>query len=284
MLKVTVKTNTFFKKRLLGSSDLADSEKIFVSKGSSFALAESAPDRNQHLFLRLASPLTAKDGITKLQTVYAYDPHIKLEGDDSPQLVKLNVPYASQLGNEQIVRDGQIWYDWRQCNTTSNTMLANYLLKGELTNKAKEQRLPEPESIYMRLVAKYGDTTDHDAQTKALNDLGIESYFSYTLSAKDVLLSLQAEIPVIAGFAYKSSGHICLIVGHDPVNKVWLVHDPYGTRHGASNNYDIGIGGAFDLYTYDTMQSIFWDQGGEAGWGRIVTSIKGKSTGLPTGL
>ena len=284
MLKVTVKTNTFFKKRLLGSSDLADSEKIFVSKGSSLDLAESAPDRNQHLFLKLASPLTAKDGINKLQTVYAYEPHVKLEGDDSPQLVKLNVPYASQLGNEQIVRDGQIWYDWRQCNTTSNTMLANYLLKGELTNRAKEQQLPEPESVYMRLVAKYGDTTDHDAQTKALNDLGIESYFSYTLSSKDVLLSLQAEIPVIAGFAYKSSGHICLIVGHDPMNKVWLVHDPYGTRHGASNNYDIGIGGAFDLYTYDTMQSIFWDQGGEAGWGRIVTSIKGKPTGLPTGL
>ncbi|PSB25713.1 C39 family peptidase [Stenomitos frigidus] len=284
MLKITVKTDTFFKKRLLGSSDLADSEKVLVSKGSSFAVTESAPDRNQHLLLKLASPLTAKDGTSKLQSVYAYDPHVKLEGDELPQLVKLNVPYASQLGNEQIVRDGQIWYDWRQCNTTSNTMLANYLLKGELTTKAKEQRLAEPESVYMRLVAKYGDTTDHDAQTKALKDLGIESYFSYTLSSKDVLLSLKAEIPVIAGFAYKSSGHICIIVGHDPVNKVWLVHDPYGTRHGASNNYDIGIGGAYDTYTYDTMQSIFWDQGGEAGWGRVVTSIKGKPTGLLTGL
>ena len=93
-----------------------------------------------------------------------------------------------------------------------------------------------------------------------------------------------AGIPVIAGFAYKYSGHICIIVGHDPANKVWLVHDPYGTRHGASDNYDIGIGGAFDPYSYDTMQRIFWDQGGEAGWGRIVTSIKGKTTGLPTGL
>ncbi|MBW4695304.1 MAG: C39 family peptidase [Lyngbya sp. HA4199-MV5] len=284
MPKVIIKANTFLKKRVLGAADLADAEKIFVTKGSDFLVTEVAPDRNQHVFLKPASPLTAKDGTTKLQVVYVYEPHIQIEGDDAPQTIKLNVPYASQLGNEQIVRDGQVWYDWRQCNTTSNTMLANYVLKGELTTKAKEQRLPEPESIYMRIVSKYGDTTDHDAQTKALQELGIESYFSYTLSSKDVLLSLKAGIPVIAGFAYKYSGHICIIVGHDPTNKVWLVHDPYGTRHGASDNYDIGIGGAFDPYGYDTMQRIFWDQGGEAGWGRIVTSIKGKPTGLPTGL
>ena len=284
MPKATVEANTFLKKRVLGSSDLTDSEKILVTKGSTFYVTEFSPDRNQHLFLKLASPMTAKDGKTKLEAVYAYDPHIQVEGEEAFQPVKLNVPYASQLGNEEIVRAGQIWYDWRQCNTTSNTMLANYLLKGELTNKAKEQGLPEPESTYMRLVAKYGDTTDHDAQTRALKELGIESYFSYTLSSKDVLLSLKANIPVVAGFAYKYDGHICIIVGHDPAKKVWLVHDPYGIRHGASDNYDIGIGGAFDPYTYDTMQRIFWDQGGEAGWGRVVTSIKGKPTGLPTGL
>ncbi|XHX76166.1 MAG: C39 family peptidase [Stenomitos frigidus ULC029] len=284
MPKATVETDTFLKKRVLGASDLTDSEKILVTKGSTFHVTEFAPDRNQHLFLKLASPMTAKDGKTKLEAVYAYDPHINVEGEETTQAVKLNVPYASQLGNEEIARAGKVWYDWRQCNTTSNTMLANYLLKGELTNKAKEQGLPEAESIYMRLVAKYGDTTNHDAQTKALKELGIESYFSYTLSSKDVLLSLRANIPVAAGFAYKSDGHICIIVGHDPIRKVWLVHDPYGTRHGASDNYDIGIGGAFDYYTYDTMQRIFWDQGGEAGWGRVVTSIKGKPTGLPTGL
>jgi hypothetical protein len=136
----------------------------------------------------------------------------------------------------------------------------------------------------MRIVNKYGDTVDHAAQTEALKDLGIESYFTYTLSGKDVLLSLKAGIPVVVGFAYKGSGHICVIVGHDPINKVWLVHDPYGTRYGYSDSYDVGFGGKYDAYTYTTMQMIFWDQGSEAGWGRIVTSIKGKPTGLPLGL
>jgi hypothetical protein len=32
------------------------------------------------------------------------------------------------------------------------------------------------------------------------------------------------------------------------------------------------------------MQQIFWDLGREAGWGRIVTSVKGLLTGLSPGL
>lgn len=280
MPKAFVEADTFLKKRLLGSEDLADSEKIFMAKGSTFFVTEATPDRNQHLLMMLASPLTAKDGKEKLQTVYAYDPHVKVEGEENNQVIKLNVPYCSQLNNDASI----FGPGWRQCNTTSNTMLADFLLQGELTKQAKAQGFPEPESVYMRIVNKYGDTIDHEAQTKALKELGIDSYFSYTLSSKDVMASLKAGIPVVVGFAYKSSGHICVIVGHDPVKKAWLVHDPYGTRHGASDSYDVGVGGSFDPYGYDVMQQIFWDQGGEAGWGRIVTSIKGKPTGLASGM
>lgn len=280
MAKVIVEANTFLKKQLLGSGDLTDAEKAYIAQGSTFDVVECAPDRNQHLLLKLAAPMAAKDGKTELTTVYAYAPHVKVEGQAANQVIKLNVGYCSQLDNDESI----FGPGWRQCNTTSNTMLADYLLQGELTRQAKEQGFPEPESVYMRIVTKYGDTTDHEAQTQALKELGIESYFSYTLSADDVLSSLKAGIPVVVGFAYKSSGHICIIVGHDPVQKAWLVHDPYGTRHGSSDSYDVGVGGTYDPYSYDTMQQIFWDQGGEAGWGRIVTSVRGKATGLPTGL
>lgn len=280
MPKAIAEADTFLKKKLLGSSDLTDAEKIFVKKGQAFFVTEYSPDRNQHLALTLASPFVAADGKTQLQKVYAYDPHIKIEGEDTNRVIKLPVKYCSQLDNDEAI----FGPGWRQCNTTSNTMLADFLLNGELTQKAQAQGFPEPESVYMRIVGKYGDTTDHDAQTWALKELGIESYFSYSLSSKDVMLSLKANIPVVVGFAYKGSGHICVIVGHDPDKKAWLIHDPYGTRHGASDSYDVGVGGAYDSCTYDVMQQIFWDGGGEAGWGRIVTSIKGKPTGLPTGL
>jgi len=280
MPKALAEANTFLKKRLLGSSDLADSEKILIKKGQSFYFTQYSPDRNQHLQMTLASPMLTMNGQVKLQNVYAYDPHIKIEGEDLNKLIKLPVKYSSQLDNDQRI----FGPGWRQCNTTSNSMLADFLLNGELSKMAKSQRLDEPESVFMRLVGKYGDTIDHNAQTAALKELGINSYFSHRLSSKDILLSLNANIPVVIGVAYKSSGHICLLVGHDPTKKVWLVHDPYGTRHGASDGYDIGADGAYDTYSYDVMQQILWDGGGEAGWGRIVTSIKGKPTGLPTGL
>jgi Peptidase_C39 like family len=280
MPKAIAEVATFLKKRPISANDLINSEKIFLPKDKTFMVEEFAPDRNQHLRLILASPMLAQDGKTPLTEVFAYAPHIDVEGEDAIVPIKLKVVYRSQLNNDPSI----FGPGWRQCNVTSNTMLADYLLKGELSQKAKAEGLAEPESVFMRIVSKYGDTTDHPAQTKALKDVGIESYFSYTLSSVDLLKSLKANVPVVVGFAYKGAGHICVVVGHDPVKKAWLIHDPYGVRHGTSDSYDVGANGAYDSYSYSTMQQIFWDQGREAGWGRIVTSVKGKPTGLANNL
>ncbi len=281
MPKAVAQVETFLKKKVLPSQDLTNAEKIVVPQGQEFFVSAYAPDRNQHLALTLASPLLCADGKTRMQNVFVYAPHIRMETQNPQPLIKLPVTYRSQLNNEQY---GIFGPGARQCNLTSNTMLADYLLRGALTKLAKDRGFSEPESVYMRVLIKYGDTIDNDAQTKALKELGIESYFSFKLSAKDVLMSLQAGIPVVVGFAYKGSGHICLLVGHDPVHKVWLVHDPYGVRFGASDAYEVGAYGAYDPYSYTVFQQLFLDQGGESGWGRIITSVAGKSTGLPTGL
>ncbi|MEL6402355.1 MAG: C39 family peptidase [Cyanobacteria bacterium J06626_4] len=292
MPKAKALGNTFLKASPISSQDLSNKEKIYVPEGHEFFFYRYAPDRNQHVFMELASPLTTLDGVTRLANVYGYDPHIQLEGEpdqptggaggrlDTTKLIKLNVPYFQQNDNDSSVFGA----GWRQCNTTSNCMLADYLLQGALTKAAKNKGYREPESVYMRIVAKYGDTIDHAAQTSALKEIGINSYFSYSISSKDVMLSLSYGIPVVVGFAYKSSGHICVITGHDPVKRVFLVHDPYGIRYGASDSYDVNAWAAFDPYSYGTMQQIYWDMGNEAGWGRIVTSVNGKPTGLPTGL
>jgi hypothetical protein len=256
MPKASALGNTFLKAAPISSQDLKDSEKIYVPKGHEFFFTRWAPDKNQHVYMELASPLTCVDRKTRIQKVYGYDPHLKIEGEpdkpaggtggqlDTTKLIKLNVPYYQQMNNDASVSN--IGAGWRQCNTTSNCMLADYLLQGKLTQAAKQKGYPEPESVYMRIVSKYGDTTDHNAQTKALREIGINSYFSYTISSKDVMLSLSYGIPVVAGFAYKSSGHICVIVGHDPVKRVFLVHDPYGIRYGTSDSYDVNAWAAFD--------------------------------------
>ena len=293
MPKAKALGNTFLKAEPIPSSDLSDKEKIYVPEGHEFYIYRYAPDRNQHVFMELASPFTTLDRETKIQKVYGYDPHIEIEGEkeqatggtaglplDTTKPIKLQVPYFQQNDNDSRVFGA----GWRQCNTTSNCMLADYLLQGALTKAAKQKGYSEPESVFMRLVSKYGDTIDHTAQTKALKEVGINSYFSRTISSKDVMLSLSYGIPMVVGFAYKSSGHICVIVGHDPIKRKFLVHDPYGIRYGASDSYDINAWAAFDAYSYSVMQRIFWDMGNEAGWGRVVTSVNGKPTGLPTGL
>jgi hypothetical protein len=277
---ITARIDTIYKKHPVSSQDLEPSEKVMVKAGTRMPVSAISPDRFQHVKLQLVTPLLASDGTTNLTTVYAYQPHVEIEG--LPQAIKLPVKYRGQTDNDWHPTFGN---GYRQCNLTSCSMLADFLLDGELSRTATAQGLKEPESAYQQLLAPYGDTIDHNCQTKALKDLGIESYYSQQrISADDLLLSLSMGIPVVIGVKYKSGGHIVLLVGHDPERNLWLVHDPFGTRHGASDSYDIGIGGAYDEYSYDSFDRIYWDRGPGSGDGRIVTSVKGKPTGLKTGL
>ena len=276
--KVVAKSNTILKAEPEGSQYLRQSEKVMIAKGEELACKSYSPSSGQHLALKLVRPILAEDDETKLINVYAYEPHVevqgKVDGKDVQRVIKLNVPYFYQVDNDTTYhRSG-----YRQCNLTCNAMLADYLLEGELSRLAKSQGFKEPESIYGKTLKKYGDTIYHDAQTKALQAYGIDSYYSGSLSRDEWLQSLELGIPVVFGVKYKSSGHICLLVGHDPVKRMWIVHDPYGTRHGSRDVYDVGVGGAFDLYSYGTMDVV------ADGRGRIVTAVKGKPTGLPKGL
>jgi hypothetical protein len=130
-----------------------------------------SPDRIQQVKLQLVTPILADDGITKLDTVYAYQPHVELEGQ--PQAIKLPVKYRGQTDNDWHPTFGN---GYRQCNLTSCTMLADFLLNGELSRSATAQGLNEP--AYQKLLAPYGDTIDHNCQTKALKDLDIESCYT----------------------------------------------------------------------------------------------------------
>jgi uncharacterized protein YvpB len=102
------------------------------------------------------------------------------------------------------------------------------------------------------------------------------------LRAEDLRSQLDKGIPVVVGVAFKGSGHIVCVIGYD--GPTWVVHDPYGTRHGASDRYDVGVGGEADRYSQSLMDKIYWDGGKKSGWGRIVTAIASTPTGMPTGI
>lgn len=272
--------NTLIKARVMASNYLKDNEKVVVEAGTKLGVVDCKFQKEQHYWISLPN---GNEG-------HIYGPHWNLDEVDqqleSPpdngksgfnEKGQLNVKYCNQRDNwTKYHGPGSV-----QCNVTSCTMMADYVLKGYLTELSKSKKYVEPEDAYGEIVAKYGDTTDHTAHTKALKDIGIDSYFSYSASLKDLLLALDKGIPVVLGVAYKIGGHIVCAVGYNSKG-VWI-HDPFGVRMGFSDNYE-NTSGAYDMVTYEWLQQKWLDLGSEAGWARFVTHVKGQPTGIPGGL
>ncbi len=194
--------------------------------------------------------------------------------------IKLDVPYFNQVDNDtNYFGNGS-----RQCCLTSNAMAANFILADRglesLSDRAKRLGLNEPESAYGEILNKYGDSTDHGANTQALAELGLKSYFSTSLSIQNAIASLDKKLPMPIGLHYKSSGHIVCLVGYDTDEKFLWVHDPYGVRAGRADYYEAigGQSGRYDKYSFDIMEDL-WTARSD-GWGRVFTSVGGKATGF----
>lgn len=198
-------------------------------------------------------------------------------------MVKLDYPHYTQIGNDEN-RHGR---DIRQCNLTVHTILVDGARCGMAAIGAARNRMNEPESWFGFHLAKYGDTTNHSAITKCLKEVcGIESYWTQTLSRGELERSLDAGYPVPVGVKFKNSGHIILVVGYEKEGV--YVHDPYGSRDGSNDYYPPqkigGHYGEYDFYRWPTFAKIAFDNGGgqkdHSCWGRIVTAVNGKATGI----
>ncbi len=265
--QIRSKQDTIIKIKPVASNYLLDTEKTEVPKGKIITFKTLYQDKHQHLFLEVSDN---KKG-------YIYGPHFELPDKIQKRDVKLEVPYFYQRDN---------WTKYhgpggRQCCLTSHCMAVDYLLKGKITMDAKARGLQEAEDLYGEVLDRYGDTTDPQAHTPALKAFHIDSYFTYTGSIKDLLLCLDQGVPVPLGVAYTASGHYVCAVGHKSDGV--YIHDPFGTRMGLTDNYE-PTPGKFDFVTWDWLQAKWVDQGSEAGWMRVITSVEGNPTGVPGNL
>ena len=187
----------------------------------------------------------------------------------------LGVPHYVQLDNT----GGQ---GFRECNLTSNASVCQYLT-GALDPAYKKRGYAEPEDIYAVILAKYGDTTDHAAQTKALRDFGIESYFSYNTDINELAFMVRQGFPINIGTEYKGSGHMVTVYG------MWehgfRVLCPNGIRAGSANwwheRFYSEASAKPDMFTFSLMKRIFTPDGHTSnGWSRVITSVGGKKTSL----
>lgn len=175
---------------------------------------------------------------------------------------------------------------YRECFLTCSTMLADYLLEGQLSDTAANTGKAEPEDVFAEVLARHGDTTDWNAEIATLQDFGIEAYSSRSASLNDVSHSLYQGIPVILGTAYKSSGHMVVAVGRSPLGFTILC--PNGIRNGASNDWICRFYSEAeakpDQFSWSMLKRVFTDMGAESGWAVFVTKINGQPTGVKTGL
>lgn len=169
--------------------------------------------------------------------------------------VKLDVKYRYQNDNSPSTGQGE---GWRQCNLTCCAMLADAARKKhgfvDLDELASINGFSQGEDYYASIVSRYGDTTYHNVQTNALKDVRILSEY-VGMDDDEIKNQLDSGYPVVAGVKYKSGGHIVCIVGYDETG--YWVHDPYGSRHGASNSYTINpTAGEYDKYSYGLWNRV----------------------------
>jgi Peptidase_C39 like family len=299
MAKIKAIRKTVLKAKPIASSLLSAAELINIELGKELDLKFRAADRDQHDLIELAQPLVANDGKTKLSKGYIYYPHWAANSGNlfqalfvpksTDKVLKLPVKWRTQVDNHEDDPPLGHWFGNgnRQCCLTSHTMLLGSIFGDkEIENRTRKAGFNQPEGWYGEILQRYGDTTDHDAQTAALDSLGIKSYWSTTLSMADALKQMEKGIGVVVGYAYKSSGHICMMAGYNRDRREVLTHDPYGSRAGAQDYYVmIGEGGEYDPYSMDVINQIWLDyQTDKSGWGRIITEVAGQPTGMGEGL
>lgn len=162
-------------------------------------------------------------------------------GSTGKKTTKLNVPYLSQLDNENNPHGS--------CNVTSVAMCLGYFghpLRNPNTGEQLEDEL-------------YRYCLDHGLSRHSPQDLdklitlyGYEDDFQPNAKWGEVKNWLDAGKPCIVHGWFTRSGHIITIVGYN--EKGWIVHDPYGQWY--SSGYDTDASGAYLTYAYDMMKEV----------------------------
>jgi GH24 family phage-related lysozyme (muramidase) len=176
--------------------------------------------------------------------------------DETFQAVRLNVPYFSQ-------RDNKSGQGYRECFSSSCAMVAAYYGKVKSDDE------------YNAVRARYGDTTEANAQVRALTDLGLKAQFLQTGSAATLEREIRANRPVAVGWLHHGTaaapsggGHWSVVVGFD--KDAFYLNDPYGeadiVNGGYVNNYGKGV-----RYSRKNWLRRWEVEGPGSGWLVLVT-------------
>ena len=147
---------------------------------------------------------------------------------------------------------------YRECFSSSCAMLARYW--GKVTC----------DDEYNKIRARYGDSTDANAQLSALKSLGLSPVFLTNGTTSELKLEIDEGRPVAVGWLHKGTvkaptggGHWSVVVGWDKDS--FILHDPNGEANLISGGYINYTGGEYVHYSYKNWVPR-WEVVGGDGW------------------
>ena len=170
-------------------------------------------------------------------------------------MVRLKVPYEYQ-------RDNASGWGNRECFSSSCAMVARFY--GKVAN----------DDAYNKIRARFGDTTDSQAQVKALHSLGLKATFTQSCDVAIIERELRAGRPVAVGWLHhgpasapSGGGHWSVIVGMTP--EAFIHNDPYGEADMMQGGYVSAKGGEGIIYSRKNWMPR-WRVNNTGGWAILV--------------
>jgi len=166
----------------------------------------------------------------------------------------LAVTYFSQ-------RDNISGTGYRECFSSSCAMIANFWLPDVI--KTDDQ--------YNNIRAQYGDSTDSQAQVRALRSIGLEATFVSNGTIAGLKQQIDEGCPVAVGFLHHGrpdaptgGGHYAVVIGYD--DDGFILNDPYGVCNLLIGEYDGSTDGSSVHYSYGLWTKRFIVEGDGSGW------------------
>ena len=133
------------------------------------------------------------------------------------------------------------------------------------------------DDAYNAVRAKFGDTTDSQAQLAALRSLGLQARFVTNAAPGLLELELRANRPVAVGWLHQGpynaptgGGHWSVVIGFDP--GYWILNDPNGEADLINGGYENHTKGAGVKYSRQRFDRRWMVDGAATGWAILVKS------------
>jgi len=156
----------------------------------------------------------------------------------------------------------------RMCFSSTCAMAVDFLKPGKLQTEQKDD-------FYLRRVQQYGDTTNYQAQLKAMEYFGIKGSYRQNLDISDLRSQLEKGIPVPIGILHKGpstsptgTGHWLLVVGLTESH--FIVNDPYGEMNVSGGGYLPSTNGDHLKYSIKNLTPRWTVEGPGTGWGILL--------------